>query len=303
MTNSIYQEVINRLKNLDLYDIHITDKDVSLDYVFSDSKKVNVHSISKMITGICIGIAIEQNIFPQGLDEPIMKYFKNTPITNKLNIKFLENAKIKHLLSLTLGHEERLLDSQQISRLNDFDLVEFVLNYPIKHEPGTHFVYTSATMYLASVIITRATDYTLLEFAKKNLFSKLNITDVDWLESKQGYNLGATGLIINGYDLHKVGLMILQDGKYEGYQIVSRQWVDEMRTIQSSSSRYYNEERALPKYGYGFNLWICKSGIYFCDGTDGQYVIMIPHKNRVITTVGNQKDMSYITEYLRPILE
>lgn len=303
MTNSTYQEVINRLKKLDLYDIHITDNDSSLDYVFCDTKKVNVHSVSKMITAICIGIAIEQNIFPQGLDEPIMKYFQNTSITNESNIQLLKNAKIKHLLSLTLGHEERLLDSQQISSLNESDLVEFILNYPIKHEPGTHFVYTSATMYLASVIVTRATGCTLLEFAKKNLFSKLNITDVDWLESKQGFNLGATGLIINGFDLHKIGLMILKDGKYDGYQIVSEQWINEMRTIQSLSSRYYNKERALPKYGYGFNLWICKNGTYFCDGTDGQYVIMIPHKNRVITTVGNQKDMSYVTEYLRPILE
>lgn len=303
MINSIYQEVINKLKNLDLYDVHITDKNVSLDYVFSDSKKVNVHSISKLVTGICVGIAIEQNIFSQGLDEPIMKYFENIFITNKSNIQFLEKAKLKHLLSLTLGHEDRLLDSQQIAKLNDFDLVEFVLNYPIKHEPGTHFVYTSATMYLISVIITKATGCTLLEFAKKNLFSKLSITDVDWLESKQGFNLGATGLIINGFDLHKIGLMILQDGKYKGNKIVSKQWLDEMRTIQSSSSRYYNEERALPKYGYGFNLWICKNGNYFCDGTDGQYVIIIPYKNRVITTVGNQKDMSYITEYLKPILE
>ena len=134
MTNSTYQKVINRLKTLDLYDIHITDNDFSLDYVFSDSPKVNVHSISKMITGICVGIAIEQNIFPQGLDEPIMKYFQNISITNESNIQLLKNAKIKHLLSLTLGHEERLLDSQQISRLNDSDLVEFILNRPIKHQ-------------------------------------------------------------------------------------------------------------------------------------------------------------------------
>lgn len=303
MTNSIYQNVINNLKNLDLYSIHITDNDVSLDYIFSDYNKVNVHSISKMITGLCVGIAIEQGFFPKGLDESIMHYFKGTHIANNSNIELLKNAKIKHLLSLTLGHEERLLDSQQISKLNDCDLVEFVLNFPIKYEPGTHFVYTSATMYLASVMITKATGYTLLEFAKKNLFSKLNITDVDWLESKQGYNLGATGLLINGCDLHKIGLMILQDGKYEEHQIVSREWIDAMRTVQSSSSRYFNEDRALPKYGYGYNLWICKNGTYFCDGTDGQYVIIIPHKSRVITTIGNQKDMSYITEYLRPILE
>lgn len=303
MTNSIYQEVLNRLRTLDLYEIHITDNENSLDYIFSESKKVNVHSISKMITGICVGLAIEQHVFPQGMDEPIMKYFQNTSITNESNIQFLRNAKIKHLLSLTLGHEERLLDSQQIFSLNDYDLVEFILNRPIKHEPGTHFVYTSATMYLASVIVTKATGYTLLEFAKKNLFSKLNITDVDWLKSKQGFNLGATGLVINGFDLHKVGLMMLQDGKYDGREIVSKQWINEMRTIQSPSSRYYNEQRALPKYGYGFSLWICKNGIYFCDGTNGQYVIMIPHKNMVITTVGNQKDMSYVTEYLKPILE
>jgi hypothetical protein len=45
-----------------------------------------------------------------------------------------------------------------------------------------------------------------------------------------------------------------------------------------------------------------KIGTYYCDGTDGQYLIVLPDKGIVITAFGHQSDMKPITEYFRELL-
>lgn len=302
MYDAIYNKMISEMKKLNVFEVVVSEGESTHDYVLKKTGKVNVHSISKLVTGLCIGAAIDSNYFREGIEEPILKYFPEITIKNKNNYEFLQHAKLKHLLTLTLGHDGMLLSSQQINKLKGYDLAEFVLNYPIVHAPGSHFVYSSAPVYLASIMINKATGKSLLEFSKSNIFSKLGIFDVDWTESEQGYNLGCTGLKISGNDLHKVGVLLLNDGLYNGERIISKTWVSSMKAIHAYSPNYYNEKRVLPKYGYGYNLWICKNGIYFCDGTAGQYVIVVPDKKMVITTVGEQEEMSLVTESLREII-
>ncbi len=298
----MYDKIINKMKELNIFEVVISEGEDIYDYVLQKTGKVNVHSISKLVTGLCMGIAIDNDYFKDGIEEPIFKYFSEITIKDKHNYEFLKHAKIKHLLTLTLGHDEMLLGSEQIKKLKDHDLAEFVLNYPILYEPGNHFVYSSAPVYLASIIISKVTGKSLLEYSKSNLFSKLGINDVDWIQSKQGYSLGCTGLKITGRDLHKIGMLLLNDGIFENEKIISKNWVNSMRTIHAYSPSYYDEKRVLPKFGYGYNLWICKNGNYFCDGTAGQYVIVVPNKKMVITIVGDQKDMAPVTECLREVI-
>lgn len=297
-----YDEVINRLRSLELDEIVISQGEIYEDYVLKSCTRHNVHSISKFVTALCVGIAIEEGYFKDGLDELILNYFEDIQIDNSFNMKVLKKAQLRHLLTLTLGHDQRLLDSEEIRNLGSQNLAEYVLNYPMKHDAGSYFIYTSAPFYLLSVMMSKATGQSLLEFARKYLFSKLEITDVDWKTSENGYNLGCTGLEISGKDLHKLGKLMLGDGKYHGNEVVSKKWIKEMSRVQVMSPTYYDEKRVLPKYGYGYGLWICKNGIYFCDGTDGQYIIVVPKKEMIVATVGKQKDMVPITEGIRSIL-
>lgn len=297
-----YDKIVDQLRSLEMDEIVISQGEIYEDYVLKNCTRHNVHSISKFVTALCAGIAIEQGYFKNGLDELILDYFEDIQINNSFNIKILKKARLRHLLTLTLGHDQRLLDSEEIRSLGSRNLAEYVLNYPMKYDAGNYFIYTSAPFYLLSVMMSKATSQSLLEFANKYLFAKLEITDVDWRTSKNGYNLGCTGLEIRGKDLHKLGKLMLEDGKYRGNEVISKEWIKEMRKVQVMSPAYYDEKRVLPKYGYGYGLWICKNGIYFCDGTDGQYIIVVPKKKMIVTTVGKQKDMVPITEGIRSIL-
>ena len=273
------------------------------DYTFSkQQERGDIHSISKPITCLCMGLAIEQGYFPLGLNEPIIKYLNDYEIISDSNRAYLQESTIWHLLTLTLGHEKMLLSSKSIADLGDANLVDYVLNEPILHKPGSYFAYTSSAAYLVSFIIQKVTKLKLLDYAKKNLFNPLGILDVEWRESLQGYSLGCTGVTIANSDLNKIGQLFLNNGVHNGMRIVSSEWIKKMKSIQVKTPNMFNPASAIPKYGYGLNLWICDNGNYFCDGTDGQYIIVIPSKEIVISTIGNQSDMSMISECLREII-
>ena len=100
----------------------------------------------------------------------------------------------------------------------------------------------------------------------------------------------------------KIGELMLCGGVFEGKRIVSEEWIKEMLKPQVLTPSMYDEKRVLPKYAYGHNMWICKDGIAYCDGTDGQYLIIVPQKNMVIVTTGHQSDMKPITVCLEDII-
>lgn len=76
-----------------------------------------------------------------------------------------------------------------------------------------------------------------------------------------------------------------------------------MSTLKVFTPNNYDETRVLPKYGYGYNLWVCKNGTYYHDGSDGQYIIVVPNKNMVITITADQKDMKPITACMKKLFE
>ncbi len=151
------------------------------------------------------------------------------------------------------------------------------------------------------MIIEKATKMKLSEFVNKEIFSEIDIKNYDWIESEQGHSMGCTGLTITPSDLHKLGELILNNGSYNNEQIIPSDWLKEMSSIKIETPLNYNEERTLPKYGYGYNLWICKNGIFYHDGSDGQYIIIVPSKNMVITTTASQEKMKPITDCMKEL--
>lgn len=306
MINSVdFQNAISAMisEGLAMDSVIVKEGDNVFKHVFDGGiQRKNIRSISKPIVSLCLGIAIEEGLFPSGVDEDVMKFFSDRKIYNESNATYLSELKLKHLITLTMGHEVRTMNSNQMKELAGKDLVDFILNYPIVHKPGTFFLYTNPPAYLLSYIIQRVTGKKLIEYAFEKIFKPLDITDVTWKESEQGINMGCTGIEINCDDLLKIGELLLNDGVFKNKRIVNENWVRSMKTIQIETPSMYDEKRVLPKFGYGYNLWICKNGNFYCDGTDGQYLIVVPKKKMVIVTMGYQSNMKPITVCLKDII-
>lgn len=282
----------------------ITEGSNEFCHLFVNESLKDIKSMSKMVTGLALGCAISKGYFKDGLDTYILKYFKNENITNKDNLKYLRKLQIRHLISYTAGYDKQLLNKAHLSTIKEVtNFTEYALNYPLKYEPGKKFVFSNAPIYLLSIIIERETGIKLKDFVEKEIMKNLNIIDFEWDESSEGHTWGATGLKMYPSDLHKIGKLLLNDGIYNGKQIIPKNYITEMKKLKYLSPYDYVEGRVIPKYGHGYTLWLCKNGIYFHDGKGGQYVICVPNKDMVITITADDEEHRHdILENLRELI-
>jgi len=147
------------------------------------------------------------------------------------------------------------------------------------------------------------------------LFRPLGITGAVWDESPQGINIGGWGLSVKTEDMARLGLFILQKGKWNGQQLLPEAWFDEATTshIESLPAGTRKEDLKMKPQdsdwlqGYGYQMWRSRHHSFRADGAHGQYILILPEKNAVIVTTANINDMqaelNLIWDYLLPALE
>jgi hypothetical protein len=311
MSQEKFSKVINEMKtaldkkgnHLDMASIFVSEGDNDFNHYFKEREAVDIRSIAKPIACMAIGIAIDNGLYFDGkkieLNTPIWQFLtKYTKIENPENEKKWEKITLMDCFRITLGHDKGLVFSADLKEQGVDDLANYVVNYPITEEIGKHFVYSNAGTFLISTLITEYCQKNLDELVHELLFAPMNITDYSW--KKYGkYCAGCTGLKMQNNDLHKIGKLLINDGVYNGVQLVPKNWIEQMRQPQVPAPTHrYIADRAYPKWSYGMNLWICENGNYYCDGTDGQYLIIIPKKDVVITALGFQSDTAPVSEIL-----
>lgn len=321
------QEFVKKVKeNNILVDSIIITKNDSYDYYYfngkdpkdkSNDEPHSVRSISKTVSCLGAFVAIEEGLY--GLETNILQFFDREKITNTNNIPFLEEMKIKHLMKLTIGQEKGLMFSKDIKVMpEDTDFIYYILNYDIKHRPENEFddkivssfVYNNAATYLLCAITQKLTGEYFRDWIQHALFEKMDdeVKLGEW-EMKQGVCLGASGLSLRNEDMHKIALLLLNNGNYKGQQLIMPEHIKEMHTPQVFTANlpdYVKKQgRCINKMAYGYGLWICGNGSeiypkthYFCDGTDGQLLIVSPKDKMAITILSHQKDMEPIYEAL-----
>lgn len=315
MDDKLFQSIVYKLQtvkdkdgnNLNMDSIIISNKNNTYSHKFKNENLLNdLRSISKPIISLALGIAIDNGLQLNGefltLETKIYPFFKEKiNFTNLRNIEKLKRVTLKHVLTHTIGYADGLLFSKEIKDKDPFSLLEYVFNYDIVYEPGEHFVYSNVGPYIISALIQEEFGINLSDWIKTILFDKIDIINYSW-KNYGNYCAGATGLKLSHEDLHKIGTILISKGQYKGQQIVPENWINQMTSIQVATPSMYDEKRVFPKFGYGFYIYICKNGSYYIDGTEGQYLIVIPEKDLLITTFGHQPDMKPITECFRELV-
>lgn len=207
------------------------------------TKDFNIKSASKSIIGLLTGIAVEEGFIPT-IDEPISRYFDDYFEENPNPKK--ENITIRNLLSMQAGLRSTSSGNYGAWVISN-NWVEFALDQDFVSEIDGRMVYSTGTSHLLSVIITKATGMSTKAFAEKYLFEPLNIRVGGWDRDPQGFYMGGNNMALSPKDLLKIGQMLLDDGRWEGKQIIAPDWIkDSFKTYTYSN---YNP------YGYGYQWW------------------------------------------------
>jgi len=256
-------------------------------YPYSSHDLHDLASVTKSITAILIGIAIDQKCI-RDENQPVLPFFPEVVSHDSL----LNSLRIKDLITMTSGFACGTADGEKalsdMRKTNDW--VQFIFKLPMVSKPGEIFSYCSCNFYLLAEIIYRATHVSPHDFAKKYLFDPLQINHSIWLSNDKNINHGWGDLFLYPADMAKIGILMLNNGHWQNRQIVSRDWVEKcLKTVSQ-----LNDEK-----GYGYGWWTFdKAGFYEAAGRGRQTISIIPARNMVVTMLGGEFDAGRVGKYI-----
>lgn len=230
---------------------------------FAPEYRHTMYSCSKTFVGAAVGLAVADNRLR--LTDRVGAFFPEL-LPDSVSVN-LADMTVRDLLTMTSG----ITTDWNMRNLTP-DWIRTYLAKPVK-VPGKKFEYDSICSYVLSAIVQKVTGMTLLDYLKLKLFTPMNIMEVAWEVSPEGYNTGGWGLHIQSESLAKFGLLLLNHGVWEGKQLLSASWVEQMMSKQMEAG---DED-------YGYQMWLCDyPGAVRADGALGQYILIIPEKDMVV---------------------
>jgi CubicO group peptidase (beta-lactamase class C family) len=205
-----------------------------------------------------------------------------------------EQITIRDMLQMRSGYPYEETDAALFEALLSGDYLPLIDGFPLASDPGTEFQYSNLTSHWLGVIVARACDTDLRSYAQKHLFSPIDseLGD-DWIQDRDGYYIGLAGLRVTARDMAKFGLLYLNDGEYEGKQVLSADWVwDSLQRYSEVCwggwmSCGYGYFRDL---GYGYQWWSSRAGdryFNYASGHGGQYIVLLDELDMVIVATAD----------------
>ncbi|MFW9779230.1 MAG: serine hydrolase domain-containing protein [Candidatus Heimdallarchaeota archaeon] len=239
---------------------------------------LNIYSCTKSITSTLIGIALEEG-YIGGVEDKILSYFPNRTFQDRDSWK--EAMTIEDLLTMRSGLSWDESDYNDPN--NDYfqmyssqNAVQYVLDKPMTSFPGTSWVYNTGNSHLLSAIIDKTTENGTKEFAQTRLFNPLGISPTGWSLDSQNVPFGGSNLKMKPREMAKFGYLFLQNGTWEGQQLVSQDWIA-AATKQTDTTSFY-----------GYQWWIEPARYsYSARGYKGQRIVIIPNYDLVIVFTAN----------------
>ena len=250
---------------------------------YSKELKHNSWSLTKSYVATAVGVACDQGLLQ--LEDKITKYFAEY-LPEHPDEK-LQRMTIQHLLSMSCGMEPNVL-SWEANWIRRF------FSMPVVHEPGSVFFYNNEASSMLAVLIKQVTGKDFLEYLREHVLDKIGIAadDVSCITLKDGNLFGAAGIFSTTEANARLGQLYLQNGKWDGQQIISETWVQMASSKQVEVSFPKMDEMKMPRRklrlehaqaGYGFQMWMCGyPGAYRFDGAMGQYVVILPSLDMLV---------------------
>jgi CubicO group peptidase (beta-lactamase class C family) len=242
---------------------------------YDETDRRNIFSCTKSFVSTLVGIAFSEG-YISSLDEPVMDFFTSRTIANMDSRK--EAMTIENLLTMTAGFDwpehPYGADSPYNQMTSSTDWVQFVLDRPMAHDPGEVWNYNSGASHLLSTIVNITTGQYTHKYAEDRLFTPLGILQYDWGKDPDHNAFGGASLRLTPRDMAKLGFLFLNNGTWDGVQIVPADWV----ATATSSHEILDSET-----GYGYQWWTSPIiGAYSARGYLGQLIYVFPDLDMVV---------------------
>jgi CubicO group peptidase (beta-lactamase class C family) len=248
-----------------------------------------MQSATKSITGALVGIALEDGCLPS-VDEPMMTYFPE--LVDRVRDPRKNDITIEQLLEHRAGYAWEESSAELLELLYQGFLPDQmgVVEVPLVRDPGSGHDYSNLSSHLLSVIVSRACDTDLLDFADEHLFGPLGIEPGDWTQDWDGYRWGAGELHLRALDMARFGQLYLDGGRYQGQQIVPAEWIADSWQPYTEGAWQSKVGNNFDRTAYGYQWWIIDAGphtYYLAWGHGGQQIAVLPELDLVVVVTAD----------------
>ena len=250
----------------------------------------NSFSASKTVIGLLIGIAIGEGKIPS-VDEPLSTYIPEFKTNGRARLT------IRHLLTMSAGFDWQESGKNPLSEAAEgyygTDLYGLVTRLRIIETPGKKFHYQSGNSQILGFIIEKATGETLTNYMHKKIWEPIGASrDAYWsLDKEDGDEKAFCCLYATARDFARLGLLVLHEGRVNGIQVVPKDFIAQM----VETPKMATDDKVI-NMRYGWHIWIYKNQgkpVHYFRGLKGQYIIVLPHLNRVIVRLGEKRGKHY----------
>lgn len=276
---------------------------------FLKEDTMNIMSVTKSITSLLIGIAIDKG-YIKSVDDFIMDYYKDV-YTPKRGEKTIYEVTIKHLLTMTAPYKGKSEPWKKVCTSNDWSLA-ILDSLGGRNGITNEFRYHTLGTQILLGIIRVATNMNILDFANEYLFKPLgieprknaNCTSAEdqfaylmnkgnhgkvWFMDPTDMPTAGWGLSLSACEMAQIGLLVLNKGIYNDIRVISENYLDEM------TKSYVTLDYNFGNQDYGYLWWLPhrNSDVVAAIGDGGNVIYINKTYNIVVAVTGYFKPMVF----------
>ncbi|MCT4616351.1 MAG: beta-lactamase family protein [Marinifilaceae bacterium] len=290
----------------------INNDSIIAESYFNGYRRERIHrlySITKSVTSVLIGIAIQEGII-KSINDPIIKYIP------ELKNSFSQIT-ISHLLNMQSGikfKEGYFPWKDEIKTYFSPDCRTLLSNIVIEDKIGDFFHYNDYHPLLLSLLLEKTLNISITEFLEEKLWQPLGMEypaclTIDNIE--KGFVKLESGLSCTPIDLAKLGKLFLDYGTWNGKQIIDKKWILDSTRINSLNQsknyfKYYNNhpwgkwfstgKGYYKRFWWGYKISETEYD-YFSMGVLGQILYISPRKNTIVIKVRKRVGDKWVVAY------
>ena len=257
---------------------------------FSEDTPMISWSMAKSFANAVVGILIGQDKLT--LDEPAPVPEWSDPDDERRAITLDQLLRMSSGLSFDESYGA--FSEVSVMLFDRGDTAAYAAAMPLTEEPDNVWHYSSGTSNIISRIARDAVGGTVqdaLEFPRRALFEPLGMNSAVFEPDSSGTFVGSSFVQAAARDYARFGLLYLQDGVWQGERLLPEGWVAYSTTPTPNA----------PQGQYGAQWWLNAGSeanerdrkwpelppdIFWADGHDGQFIVVIPSHDLVLVRLG-----------------
>nr|WP_230945600.1 serine hydrolase [Burkholderia pseudomultivorans] len=235
-----------------------------------------LYSVTKAVTSLVAGILVEQRAVR--LDEPVAARLAAWRPDLRDALADKRDIALKHVLSMSSGLHYDFSPKDDPIYYTAPDRLKLAASAAPTLAPGTVFEYTDVNPILASAMLSAAAGEPLERYAQARLFEPLGMQRAAWERAdRTGLVSAGWGLRLRAIDMAKIGMLVLDGGRWQGRQVVPQAWIAQMTS-----------PRVSPHFGYYWwiNNIVEREPEFDAMGFKGQFITVLPKRNTVVVMTG-----------------